>query len=238
MPNHAALPSLPHRRPGFAAQAHRAFPATQRGGTLLGLVIGLLLGLGIALAVAVYVTKVPVPLVDRGVQRPPSQDAVEAERNRNWNPNAALSGRAATGQAAAEAGAPAASAPGTTPPAATPSAAAPAAPPSGVPDPLGQLIQSRTQGTAPVVPVDIANAPDPFIYFVQAGAFRSPGDAEAQRARLAILGMDAKVTEREQAGQPIYRVRIGPFDRKATADELQANLTGRGFDAALVRVQR
>lgn len=200
---------------------------------MLGLVIGLLLGLGIALAVAVYVTKVPVPLVDRGVQRPPSQDAVEAERNRNWNPNATLSGRPATG------GAPAASAPATAPgtaPAGT--VAAPAANPA---DPLGELIQSRTQtaaAAAPVVPLDLANAPDPFIYFVQAGAFRSPGDAEAQRARLAILGMDAKVTEREQAGQPIYRVRVGPFDRKATADEMQASLTSRGFEAALVRVQR
>ena len=237
MPNHAALPSLPHRRLGFTPDgpyARHAFPATQRGGTLLGLVIGLLLGLGIALAVAVYVTKVPVPLVDRGVQRPPSQDAVEAERNRNWNPNAALSGRAATGEAPAPSGA----APAATAPSTSPTAAAPTAAPSSAPDPLGELIQSRTQGAAPVVPVDIANAPDPFIYFVQAGAFRSPGDAEAQRARLAILGMDAKVSEREQAGQPIYRVRIGPFDRKATADELQANLTGRGFEAALVRVQR
>jgi cell division protein FtsN len=200
---------------------------------LLGLVIGLLLGLGIALAVAVYVTKVPVPLVDRGVQRPPSQDAVEAERNRNWNPNATLSGRPATG------GAPAASAPATAPGAAPAgTVAAPAANPA---DPLGELIQSRTQtaaAAAPVVPLDLANAPDPFIYFVQAGAFRSPGDAEAQRARLAILGMDAKVTEREQAGQPIYRVRVGPFDRKATADEMQASLTSRGFEAALVRVQR
>ena len=41
----------------------------QLGGTLIGFVIGLLVGLGLALAVAVYVTKVPVPFVDRGVSR-------------------------------------------------------------------------------------------------------------------------------------------------------------------------
>ena len=216
--------------PNYAASSlrlHRAWPACERGGTLLGLVVGLVLGLGIALAVAVYVTKVPVPLVDRGVQRKPSQDAVEAERNRNWDPNAALSGRAATGNAPAAPVAPA-GAP------ATP--AAPGTP--AAPDPLGELIQSRTQGAAPVVPVEVATAPDPFLYFVQAGAFRSPGDAEAQRARLAMLGMDAKVTEREQAGQPIYRVRMGPFEQKSAADEMLANLSGRGFEAALVRVQR
>ena len=39
------------------------------GGTLIGFVAGLLVGLGAALAVAVYVTKVPVPFVDRGLSR-------------------------------------------------------------------------------------------------------------------------------------------------------------------------
>lgn len=223
MPNYAASP----------LRLHRARPACERGGTLLGLVMGLVLGLGIALAVAVYVTKVPVPLVDRGVQRPPSQDAVEAERNRNWDPNAALSGRAATGSAPT-----ASTTPGNAPAApATPGTPAAASTPAA-PDPLGELIQSRTQGVVPVVPVEVASVPDPFLYFVQAGAFRSPGDAEAQRARLAMLGMDAKVTEREQAGQPIYRVRMGPFEQKSAADEMVASLSGRGFEAALVRVQR
>ena len=42
-----------------------------RGGTLLGFILGLLVGLGAALAVAVYVTKVPIPLVDRGLQPRP-----------------------------------------------------------------------------------------------------------------------------------------------------------------------
>ena len=71
-------------------------PQTQRGGTVLGLVIGLLIGLGAALAVAIYVTKVPVPFVDRNVSRNPAQDAVEAERNKGWDPNATLNGRSPT----------------------------------------------------------------------------------------------------------------------------------------------
>ncbi len=193
------------------------------GGTLLGIVIGLLLGLGIALAVAVYVTKVPVPLVDRGVQRKPDQDAIEAERNRHWNPNANLPGQPADIRPPGTPDAPAA--PGT-----------PAAAPSG--DPLGALIQSRTQGTGPVPTVTAPPGIDPFIYYVQAGAFRAANEAEAQRARLAMLGFDAQVTEREQAGRPIFRVRLGPFEQKTGADEMQARLTGQGIDAALVRVQR
>jgi cell division protein FtsN len=76
------------------------------------------------------------------------------------------------------------------------------------------------------------------VYFVQAGAFKAPEEAESQRAKLAMLGLDAKVTEREQAGRTMYRVRVGPYALKADADAVQGRLGGQGFEAALVRVQR
>ncbi|MGE8396505.1 MAG: sporulation protein, partial [Comamonas sp.] len=62
----------------------------QRGGTILGLIIGLILGLGIALGVAVYVTKVPVPFINKGDKS--NTEASEVERNRNWDPNSPLYG--------------------------------------------------------------------------------------------------------------------------------------------------
>jgi cell division protein FtsN len=201
---------------------------TLRGGTLIGFVVGLLVGLGLALAVAIYVTKVPVPFVDRGISRKPTQDAIEAERNRNWNPNATITGNKPAAPAAAPASedAPAISAPG----AATPTANAPATPPKPTADPLGDLMRERTQ-QAPA-------GKDPFVYFVQAGAFRTQADADAQKARLAMLGLDARVTEREQAGQTVFRVRMGPFDAKTDAEATQAKLIANSQEAALVRVQR
>ena len=39
-------------------------------------------------------------------------------------------------------------------------------------------------------------------------------DAEQQRAKLAMLGVEARLTEREQAGRTVYRVRVGPFERR------------------------
>ena len=216
----------------------------QLGGTLIGFLAGLLVGLGLALAVAVYVTKVPVPFVDRGVSRKPTQDAIEAEKNRNWNPNAGLAGSKPAAPKA-EAPAPeegAVKAEGTPAPAGKPAASTPAPAPAASADPLGDLARSRTQGgaAAPVAaaPAAATNESDAFIYFVQAGAFRTPADAEAQRAKLAMLGFDAKVTEREQAGQTVYRVRTGPYRTKADADATQAKLAGNSIDAALVRVQR
>ena len=65
----------------------------QRGGTIIGFVIGVVVGLGAALAVAVYVTKVPIPFVNKNQPATPDQDAAEARKNRDWDPNAPLGGR-------------------------------------------------------------------------------------------------------------------------------------------------
>ena len=80
----------------------------QRGGTIVGFIFGLIVGLGVALAVVVYVMKVPVPFITKGGLRGPEQDAAEAEKNRNWNPNQALAGKPAPARPA-EPAAPAAS---------------------------------------------------------------------------------------------------------------------------------
>jgi cell division protein FtsN len=220
-------------------------PAKSRrslGGTLIGLVVGLLVGLGIALAVAVYVTRAPIPFVDRNVSRNAGQDALEAERNKGWNPNRALSGEAATAPVPSPESAGAIVVPPADGKALPP---VPAAGNKPAADPLGELVQSRLGQPAPAAPVAAGAPPatsapgaDPFIYLVQAGAYRTPEDAETQRAKLAMLGISADVTEREQSGRTVYRVRVGPFNQKALADLTQEQLQANGIEAALVRVQR
>lgn len=115
-------------------------------------------------------------------------------------------------------------------------------------DPLGDLARARSGGNratsgdtqvAAVSPSAAATpSADPFVYFVQAGAFRTQDDAHAQRARLSLMGVEARVTEREQAGRTVYRVRVGPFGQKAEADRAKSRLDSNGFESALVRVQR
>jgi cell division protein FtsN len=109
--------------------------------------------------------------------------------------------------------------------------AKPARPPSA--DPLGDLAKAKSES-----PAFNSGASDPFNYFIQAGAYRTPEDAEQQRARLLLLGMQAKVTEREQAGRTVYRVRVGPFDKKDDADRIKDRLDNNSIETALVRVQR
>jgi len=210
--------------------------AQQWGGTILGLVVGIVIGLGIALAVAVYVTKVPVPFLTKGPSRTLDQDAAEQRRNKDWDPNAPLYGKnparaavpavPASGEAPDYKSVPPAVA-GIPTPAPDAERGAVAVP---VADPLGDLAKSRAAASN--------STADPFAYFVQVGAYRTANDAEGQRARLSLGGIEARVSEREQSGRTVYRVRVGPFDKREDADLTKQKLEGLGMEAALVRVQR
>ena len=215
----------------------------QRGGFALGLIVGLLIGLALALGVALYVTKVPIPFVNKVPQRTADQDAAETQKNRNWDPNAPLSGknpaRPNTGAGTVTSPPPAVALPTPAAPAAsTPSTtsaqpAARASAPKSSRDPAAILADKPASAPKP----GPAGA-DPFIYYVQAGAYGRTEDAEQQRAKLAMLGLEGRITEREQSGRTVYRVRVGPFDRKGDADAAKEKLGDGGVEAALVRVQR
>ena len=224
----------------------------QRGGFAMGLVAGLLVGLALALGVALYITKAPMPFVNKVPQRTAEQDNAETQRNRNWDPNAALGGKtgvrataaasAASAAMAATAANAAAAATMQAAPAALPSTPA-ALPPTPAPakpqfkDPAA-LLAGETPAAAPPQPRSTTTAAEPFVYFVQAGAFTRNEDAEQQRARLAMIGQGARITEREQAGRTVYRVRLGPYPARAEADSLQVKLQEQGIEAQIVRVEK
>lgn len=264
----------------------------QRGGTILGLMIGVVLGLAAALAVAVFVTKTPSPFNNKGQVHTSESDATESKKNKDWDPNSALQGKnpakptqpALPGAAPTGAAAPPtnAAAPASTVTPKVTANNAPAMPPEKPAKPAnptnptspsaaatgsastpvvpGSLGPSVAAGTAKTAPTPTGKSPsgdplgdmlkqkndprssnstnEPFMYFVQAGAFRTPEDAEAQRARLSLIGVEAKVTEREQSGRSVYRVRSGPFNKEEDADRMKDKISATGADAALVRVQR
>ena len=230
----------------------------QRGSTLVGFIIGLVVGLAVALGVAVYVTKVPMPFMNKGQTRSADLDAAEAEKNKDWDPNAPLYGKkgAKSGDKVDEPKA-------EVKPEPKQDAAAKVDPKSA--DPLGDLAKVKAAEPKPEVkvkpetkpaepkaaeakPVEAAKAAepkaepkpastDPFIYFVQAGAYRSNEEAEAQRAKTGMLGLETKISERDQGGRTVYRVRVGPMD-KAEAERARAKLEAAHIDSAMVRVQR
>ena len=212
----------------------------QRGGFVMGLVVGLLLGLALALGVALYITKAPVPFINKVPQRTVEQDNAELERNRTWDPNSGLgtktqprvaspsaSGVVEGGAPVAPVVAPVASAPGV-PPQARPMPRVPAPLPAGGGSASAPATTARTG----------APAADPFVYFVQAGAYTRSEDAEQQRARLALMGQTARITEREQVGRTVYRVRMGPLPTREEAAALQGQLQEQSIETQIVRVER
>lgn len=220
----------------------------QRGGFVLGLIVGVLLGLAVALGVALYIAKVPIPFINKVPLRTAEQDVEEAARNKNWDPNAPLAGKAGAKVASGVVGAAPATAPAATPAPAPVIAAAPAVASAPAPastkavEKTAEKTLEKATDKAADKKVDAktaAAAPaDPFIYFVQAGAYVKTEDAEQQRARLAMLGFSAKVLEREQSGRTVMRVRMGPLDNREEAEELQRKVEAAGIEANLVRVQR
>jgi cell division protein FtsN len=221
----------------------------ERGGTLVGFIVGVVVGLGAALAVAVYVTKVPVPFMNKSQSRSADQDAAEAQKNKNWDPNAPMYGKnpapavpVATVPGNAASGAKASgkvvdankteakpdAKPETKVDAKADAKAAnkPEAKPSA--DPLGDLAKAKA-GTV---------EGDVFTYWVQVGSYRTAEDAESQRAKLSLSGIESKISERELSGKPVFRVRVGPFDKKDDADKAKEKMDKAGLETALVRVQR
>lgn len=237
------------KRPSASGQRKAGRSRSQLGGTIVGFIVGVVVGLVAALAMAVYVTKVPIPFMSGKTQgRSADHDAAENKKNQNWDPNSPLHGRnparpmappatpPATPSAAASAPSIAAPPPvGQTPAVPAP---APVARPAPSADPLGDLAKARASARPAPAEAPATSTADPFEYFVQAGAFRTPEDAEAQRARLAMMGLEARVTEREQAGRTVYRVRMGPYKDRDEAERTKDRLSSTGADTALVRVQR
>lgn len=213
-----------------------AQPKTQRGGFILGMIVGVLVGLALALAVAVYVTKVPLPFIDKVPQRTAEDDAAEAERNKNWDPNSPLYGKnpAVPRDVPSQPpeGAPlrppvdAATLPPVT--ASEPARSAPASAPTSTRDPAAILSGQ---------PVSTNQTADALSFQVQAGAYGSQAEAEQQKAKLAMMGLEARLQAREVNGRTMYRVRLGPYADREQADAVRVKLQDAGIESALVRVQ-
>lgn len=218
-------------------------PLRQRGSTLTGIIIGLIIGLGIAVAVALVITKGQSPFTDRSnkMGRPADLEPSQAS-----DPNKPLYGnrdaaREANRQIAERANRPE--------PAPAPAPAAAEA------DPLGQAIAGMQGGAAaPAAPAAPAPAPatpapaataaapaaggDGYIYYLQAGAFREMSDAENTRAKLALLGFEAAITDRSTDSGVLHRVRVGPYNGQEAVNKARAKLLDSGIDVAIVRNQR
>jgi cell division protein FtsN len=74
-------------------------------------------------------------------------------------------------------------------------------------------------------------------YILQAGAFAASGDAEAVKARIALLGLAARVESAQIDGRTVYRVRMGPYGSASELAEAKRKLAGGGLPAMAIRAR-
>ena len=196
----------PHSKHPACAPRHRA-----RGGTLLGVIIGFALGVGVAALIAYALTKSSNPFDGKSKAEPASPHVSGADRE------AAKSGEqprfdftkilpGIEGRKSQEAGADKAQV-------AAPNVAAP--------------------GSAPG---DKGDKSDKGRFYLQAGAYQNVADAEDQRARLALMGIEAALqTVAVPDKGTLNRVRLGPFGTVDEMNQVKAELLKRGVTTAVIK---
>ena len=80
-------------------------------------------------------------------------------------------------------------------------------------------------------------AADDARYLLQAGAFAASGDAEAVKARIALLGLGARVESAQINGKTVYRVRMGPYGTASELSEAKRKLASGGLPAMAIRAK-
>ena len=191
----------------------RTAPATRKrsaGGFLFGLFTGVVIGLAVSLAIAFYLNRSPVPFIT-AKPKPADKDA---------------------GKAPAIAGLPqTATAPST----------APEKPKfdfykilPGAEEPVTERELRERMRASKAGQQDVSKD----VYFIQAGSFQNPADADNQKARLAILGFESSV---EPANLPDkgtwYRVRMGPYSKLDEINRIRQSLAQNGIEANLVKIK-
>ena len=180
------------------------------GGFLFGMFVGVVLGLAISLGVAFYLNKTPIPFISAK----PKADKDAAAKS---------------------------AMPGNLP--ASPGPAASAEKPKfdfykilpGSEETVSEReLRDRMKAASAKGQQELPKD----VYFIQAGSFQNPADADNQKARLAILGFESSV---EPANLPDkgtwYRVRLGPYKKVEDINKVRQQLAQNGIDASLVKVK-
>ena len=210
----------------------------QHGGTVVGIIIGLIIGLAIALVVAVVISKSSLPFMNKVAKQ---EKAPELTAGQAADPNKALYGNNAAAKEAEKdfngTSAVPGAAPAQVPPngvTATPTA--PAGPTSTTPAAPAAAAKTAAAPVAAAVKPD--NQDDKYTYFLQAGAFRDQADAENSKAKLALAGFEASISDKGADANGLYRVRIGPFTQLEAMNRVRGKLSENGIDVAVVRVAK
>ena len=109
-----------------------------------------------------------------------------------------------------------------------------------LPAPLNETAPAGAAMANPTAPPDTGSAAAAPVasdarYILQAGAFGASGDAEAIKAKIALLGLNARVESAQINGKTVYRVRMGHYGSAGELADAKAKLAGGGLPAMAVK---
>lgn len=73
-------------------------------------------------------------------------------------------------------------------------------------------------------------------YLLQAGSFKHYSEADALKARLAFMGLNASIRKVKVGNNTYHRVRVGPFGSYAEAERAQRRLRQASIDSLLMKL--
>lgn len=223
--------------------ATRRISSQSKSSLFTGIILGLILGLAIAVAAALYITKAPIPFMDKvtpNIEEILSSGGygVDETIGIESDPNSGLYGGAINtdspvfqgreAQIASELGRIAAPIP-------SPPPSSSEKPESAKSENLNNLIAQLNEPSTKPAQVAQAQPSKSNAYYLQAGAFRSAKDAESIRARILLLGLDANVQEGSYDGGIINRVRVGPFNGVDAMNKARTILGKEKIETSVVR---
>ena len=216
------------------------------GGTLFGLFIGLVIGMLVVAGVVWYLNKAPLPFTTTGQQPrlppptpgkgsspapevPPLASAPAALPGKPGDPVATekprfdfykiLPGNAeAIPDPTQRVPVPAQSQPAVTP--------APEVKPIEIKPTEVKPVDTSKPEREPVLKHPI---------YLQAGSFQNAAEADNQKARLALMGVEARIQQVMLQDKVWYRVRLGPYPRMDEVNILRGELARQGIDARVVK---
>ena len=183
--------------------------SSEYGGTILGFVLGLGVGLGVAFVIAFYLSK----------NTPQERPGVRA-------PNLPLTIKSGPAPAEGEETAPAESLDLN-----KPLQGKSSAPATNAADPIGDL----ASGKKPVETIASPAVKSDAIYFLQVGAFNKRADADAQKASLAIQGIQSQLSEINSDGNTLWRVRVGPYNSVEESNPVRDKLNSMGVKTSVIK---
>ena len=206
----------------------------QLGGTVLGFIIGLVVGLAIAVVVAIMITKTSTPFTNKlGLTKNGDAPTIQLT-----DPNKPLYGASVKEMMAAKQGEAATVNAANVANAANVKQTENKVDLSKVDNKFDTKVDSK-QTTKPTEPVAVkAEAEDKFSYFLQVGAFRDETDADNTRAKLALMGIEAKISPKTTEADNLMRLRVGPFEHMDAMNRMRSKLTENNIEVSVIKTPK